>query len=65
MNLPDSERVLASAVRYLIDGNQHDLANVLLSCTLRADSVTEYLQGGYGVIYSLVGPVPFMTFLAK
>ncbi len=37
--LPNEDQLLASIVRYLIDGHEYDAANVLLSCGLKFDNV--------------------------
>ena len=55
----DTEKVLASAIRFLIDGKEFELANLLLSCTLRLDKVSRVLEDdwlGDWVWLSLAGP---------
>jgi hypothetical protein len=52
----DTDQVLASAVRYLIDGQELDHANLLLSCDLRVDRRVETGDGRSRVWLSLAGP---------
>jgi hypothetical protein len=57
---PDSDRVLASAIRFLIDGGEEDAATLLLSCYLDIEEADD--QGSFsqsiGLVATLYGPRP-------
>lgn len=58
-SLPENHIIQASAVRFLIDGDEYDAANVLLSCTLEVslDSEKDYFGNWREVVNTtLVGP---------
>ncbi len=44
--LPDPERVLASAAKFLVEGKELDAANVLLACVLSME-VCRISEGDY------------------
>src|SRR5262249_11934588 len=46
MNLPHPEQLLASAVRYLVDGHEYDAANLLLACSLTVEGLEKSAYGG-------------------
>jgi hypothetical protein len=57
--LPSSDVLLASAVRFLIDGGEEDAASVLLSCSLSLDVHDDGWWGGkpaYVLDVTLIGP---------
>jgi hypothetical protein len=56
MQLPAVEQLLASAVRYLIDGQERDAASVLIACQMSIDGVIQHLGGSITVNISLRGP---------
>jgi hypothetical protein len=50
---PDAEILQASAVRFLIDGNENDAASTLLSCNLSVDESGDTWHNGDETIYAL------------
>lgn len=60
MDLPDMDVIMASAARFLIDGNEHDAAMVLLACALDIRDTGEgWWSNGervYGFHLELTGP---------
>jgi hypothetical protein len=60
MALPPDEQLLASAVRFLIDGHEEDAASVLLSCSLSArETSSNWWEDGREiteVVVTLAGP---------
>jgi hypothetical protein len=58
MNLPPNEQLLASAVRFLIDGQEEDAAQALLSCSLQVEAIDVESFGNMvdGVRFRLIGP---------
>lgn len=60
MPLPSNDQLLASAARFLIDGQEEDAANVLLSCSLSVwESGDSWFAGdeiSYALHIKLIGP---------
>lgn len=60
MQLPPDDQLLASAARFLIDGREEDVANLLFSCSLRVwESGDSWFVGDethYALHVKLTGP---------
>lgn len=57
MEIPSGEQFQASAVRFLIDGQEEDAANILLACTVKVEEGDD--QPNWNTVYiylSLVAP---------
>lgn len=52
---PSSDRVLASSIQFLVDGNEQDAANILLACDLDTE-IEDQWDGVYFISIILSGP---------